>query len=149
MFYQMNEGYLPLSGVWQDQTINVLVPREPAIKGINMVCSRDLLPMGMKFADYLATQRMNFGKELPKYQALADAPDILDSRPAHFFEFTWNSQGGLLHQMMIVVCVDDKILSLTATVPGGMDEAMRKSKLAFLKSFRFGAAPVEARNGTA
>lgn len=141
MHYQMNEGYLPLEGVWQDQTVNVLVPRESATKGINLVCSRDLLPMGTEFKDYLDTQRKNFQKELPKFSPLADDPDTLDERPAHFFEFTWNSHGGLLHQMMIVTCIEDRVFSLTATVPGGMDEAMREKQLALLKSFRFGAAP--------
>ena len=148
MYYQMNEGYLPLNGSWQDQSINVLVPRETAVKGVNMVCSRDLLPMGTQFPEYLAVQRKNFGQHLPKFHALADAPDFLDSRPAHFFEFTWESQVGPLHQMMIVVCVENRILSLTATSPGDMDDGIRNARLATLKSFRFGAAPADARNGT-
>src|SRR5690242_16562947 len=114
MLYQMNEGYLPLEGVWQDQTVNVLVPRESATKGINLVCSRDSLPMGTSFDAYLETQRKNFTKELPKFSPLMDGPEVLDGKPAHFFEFTWDNQGRALHQMMIVTCQEDRIFSLTA-----------------------------------
>ena len=149
MFYQMHEGYLPLNGAWHDQSVNVLVPRESAVKGINLVASRDDLPMGTAFADYLVTQRKIFEKDLPKYHPLADAPDVLNDHPAHFFEFTWSSQGSPLHQMMLVVCLEGRILSLTATVPGSMDAAIREKMLGTLKSFRFGAAPVEAKDPTA
>lgn len=149
MIYQMNEGYLPLDGAWQDQTVNVLVPREAAVKGINLVCSRDLLPMGAAFKDYLSAQRKNFEKELPKFRSIEDAEDTLEERPAHFFEFTWNNQGKTLHQMMIVTCLEDRVLSLTATVPGGMDDAMREKQRGILKRFRFGRAPLETGDETA
>jgi hypothetical protein len=144
MIYQMQEGYLALAGPWQDQSVNVLVPEETLAKGSNLVVSRDVLPKGAEFPDYLATQRKTFAKELPDFQSLADAEATLAGQPARFFEFTWSSQGGPLHQMVFVVPLGERILNLTGTLPGQPDAAALEQMLAVLRTFQVGLAPAPA-----
>jgi hypothetical protein len=121
-----------------------MLPEETLVKASNLVVSRDVLPKGTAFPDYLATQRKTFAKELPDFQSLADTEATLAGRPARFFEFTWSSQGGPLHQMVFVVPLGERILNLTGTLPGQPDAAAREQMLAVLRTFQVGPAPAPA-----
>lgn len=137
MDYQMHEGRLTLDETWQDQSVNVLVPTQVAQKGVNLVVARDAMPAGMTLPDYLNQQKANFKKELSEFELTADSPGSVDHRPAHFLEFSWNNNGRLLQQMMVVVQDKDRILSLTGTIPGGGDKHIRGVLLAAMISFKF------------
>src|SRR5262252_5060218 len=98
MVYQMQEGCLTLNDTWRDQSVNVLVPERVATQGVNLVVARDVLPLGMEFADYLTQQKITLEKELSEFKLTADAPGTVDGRPAHFLEFFWDKSGKLLQQ---------------------------------------------------
>ncbi len=136
--YQMHEGYLSLEGDWQDQTSNVLVPQGMDTTGVNLVVSRDIMPMGMMFEDYMRQQKNNFRKELPGLDIEEDSAIEIDGTPARFLEFTWKYQARKLRQVICVMHIEEKILSLTGSIPGGEDEKARESLLNAIKSFKFG-----------
>ena len=142
MIFQMQEGYLTLGdGDWHDSSVNMLGANHLPTKGTNLVVTREPLPTGMSLADYLLNQKSILSKELTGFKIQQDNPDIINGLPAHFIEFTWNNQGGAMYQMVSVIYIEDGVLNLTATLPGGPDEATREAMLVAMKSFKFGAVP--------
>ena len=39
--------------VWQDQSINVLMPKDARVQGTSLVIARDRLALGLTFQDYV------------------------------------------------------------------------------------------------
>lgn len=136
MQYRMQEGCLTLDGEWQDKSVNVLVP-QGLPKGMNLVVSRDVLPPGMGLSDYLQQQKKVFQDELAAFRFRMEEQTVIDGRPASLLEFEWDNQGSLVHQLMAVIQEQERILSLTATAPGGMDDSVREVMLTTMKSFTF------------
>lgn len=136
MQYRMQEGCLTLDGEWQDKSVNVLVP-QGLPQGMNLVVSRDVLPLGMGLPDYLQQQKKVFRDELADFRFRMEEVAEIDGRPASLLEFEWDNQGSLVHQLMAVVQEKERILSLTATAPGGMDDSVREVMLTAIKSFTF------------
>lgn len=64
MQYLINEGHFSLPGNWQDNTMNILTPVLSDIAGANLVVTREILPEGAEFSDYLAVQKKKFRTEL-------------------------------------------------------------------------------------
>lgn len=144
MKYIMQEGYLTLSsGEWQDRSVNVLAPHHLKTKGANLVIARDTMPMGTNIQDYLDLQKQELGKELTDFTILADVEDSIGDHPAHFLEFTWKGNGKDVYQIMGVIPVDQKIISLTATIPGAPDKSDREELMEAIISFRFHDPPKE------
>ena len=141
MIYQMQEGYLTLDGEWQDRSVNMLAAQHLAVKGANLVVTREALPAGLEFTEYMSQQKNMLAKELAGFKLLGDCVETVEDLPAHILEFTWDNQGGAMYQMISVINVEDGVLNLTATLPGGPDDAAREAMLAAMKSFRFGAVP--------
>lgn len=65
MQYLINEGHFTLPGHWQDSSMNILTPALSAVAGANLVVTREILPDGAQFSDYLAVQKRNF---VPNWQ---------------------------------------------------------------------------------
>lgn len=143
MHYQMHEGYLTLTaGEWQDRSVNMLAANHLPISGTNLVITREPLPPGVGFVEYLANQKALLAKELAKFKLLADSPDTIDDLPAHFLEFSWDNQGVAMNQMIAIIHHNGCVLNLTATVPGLIDEVTRTTMLAAMRSFKPGRAPL-------
>lgn len=147
MFYQMHEGYLTLSGPWQDQSLNVLVPQYLEVKGANLVVARDVLPDGMEFSDYFNQQQNLFKQQLPDFKLIAAEEGVIDNQPAYFLEFTWINQGTSLCQIMGLTCISERVVSLTASIPGEINPSTREELLNVMKSFKFGVMPAESEGG--
>ncbi len=142
MRYLMQEGYLTLGeGDWQDRTVNMLAANHLPAQGANIVITREPLPKGVTCADYLVDQKSFLAKELSKYTLLADCPDTVNGLPAHLLELSWENQGTVMHQMILVVNLGSTVLNLTATMPGESDEVTRSELIAVMKSFKPGSAP--------
>lgn len=142
MTYQMQEGYFSLGqGDWKDRSINMLAAMHLPARGANLTVTREPLPPGVEFGDYISSQKRTMEKELGGFELVADSPDSIDGMPAHFLEFSWKHQGNLTHQMVLVINIDDRVLNLTATIPGGLDISSRDELLSIMRGFRLGAAP--------
>jgi len=124
MFYQIQEGSVELPGEWQDRSVNVLIPQDTNSKGANLVISRDSVPRGLPFADYLQQQRKILARELPDFQVQLDAAGADGQRPVHNLEFTWTNQGKAMRQLMTLIGCGDSVLSLTASIPKGSEDAI-------------------------
>ena len=59
MQYLINEGHFTLPGNWQGSSMNILTPVLSAIAGANVVVTREILPDGALFDDYLVVQKRN------------------------------------------------------------------------------------------
>lgn len=140
MLYRMQEGALDLSGEWQDQSIQVLVPTQVAGRGVNLVVSRDSLPLGMTLGDYMAQQRQNFHRQLKGLEILMDTAGQLDGRAAHFMEFSWEAEGRPLHQLVATVLGErSALLTFTASIPDAVDAEVRRMLMQTISGFRFEA----------
>jgi hypothetical protein len=140
MLYRMQEGALALEGDWQDQSIQVLVPLGVAGRGVNLVVSRDMLPLGMSLGDYMAQQRQNFQRQLKELQVSTDSGGSLDGRPAHYMEISWVAEGRPLHQLIATVLGEKAaLLTFTASMPDAVDAEVRRMLMATIGGFRFDA----------
>ncbi len=63
--YRIDEGSLTSPTPWQDQSINVLMPRDAKVQGASLVIARDRLALGLTFQDYVIQQRQNFAAQWP------------------------------------------------------------------------------------
>jgi hypothetical protein len=138
MYYQIQEGYFTLEGEWQDRSVNLLAAMHLPVAGANLVVTREALPPGMGFHEYLTQQKKGLEKELSGFELLADNQESLERVPARFLEFSWKNQGAGMHQMLLVLDNGDQVLTLTATVPGDLNQETRDALLAAMMSFRFG-----------
>lgn len=140
MAYRIAEGSLAAPMPWQDQSINVLLPRDAKVQGTNLVIARDQLPLGMTFQDYVIQQRQNFKAQLAGFEPVADTPGRIDGREAHFFELAWRSDGKPIHQVMAMVLHrDNAVLTFTGSIPGGLEAETRDALVAAITSFTFAA----------
>lgn len=141
MYYQLQEGYFTLEGDWQDRSVNMLAAMHLPVAGANLVVTREPLPAGTVFDDYLLQQKRSLEKELNGFELLDDNEETLDRVPARFLEFSWKNQGAATHQMLLVINQGDRVVTLTATIPGAVELETRDALLAAMRSFQFEVRP--------
>lgn len=140
MAYRIAEGSLAAPMPWQDQSINVLLPRDAKVQGTNLVIARDQLPLGMTFQEYVIQQRQNFRSQLAGFEAIADTPGRIDGHEAQFLELAWRSGDKPIHQVMAMVLHrDNAVLTFTGSIPGGLEAETRDALVAAITSFTFAA----------
>lgn len=138
MLYRVAEGRLTLTDEWRDQSINVLLPNQATVQGVNLVIARDQVPLGMTFQDYVIQQRQTYKAQLPGFELVADTAGQVDGHEAHFLEFSWQTEGKPVHQLMAMVVHDkDAILNFTGTIPNRNDNEMRDLLVGAVTSFKF------------
>lgn len=133
MEYRINEGTLVLPGQWSDRSYNALLPALSEVPGFNIVISRDELPYGTEFDDYMAVQMKKFCTTLKGFVLEHEEALVLAERPARFLEFSWKNENTQIFQSVLVINDQPCILSLTSTSPGSYpDEVRAQVKEAFL-----------------
>lgn len=141
MAYRIDEGSLTSPTSWQDQSINVLMPRDAKVQGTSLVIARDRLALGLTFQDYVIQQRQNFAAQLAGFELIADTAGQIDGREAHFLEIAWRSDGKPIQQVVAMVLHrEDAILNFTGSIPGGPDAESRNALVAAITSFTFATA---------
>ncbi len=127
--------------VWQDQSINVLMPKDARVQGTSLVIARDRLALGLTFQDYVIQQRQSFAAQLAGFELIADTAGQIDGHEAHFLEMTWRSDGKPIHQVVAMVLHrDNAILNFTGSIPGGPEPESRNALVAAITSFTFATA---------
>lgn len=137
MKYFFQEGELELTGLWQDKSMNVLMPVMSEVAGANLVITRDSLPEEAELSDYLAVQKKKFRRELLEVKFTEERPCQVENHPAEYWEFSWKMKGTFIAQLMLIVRHGRQILSLAYTAPGGMPEEERQAMRKTLLTFRF------------
>ncbi|MGU0171827.1 DcrB-related protein [Escherichia coli] len=112
MQYLINEGHFTLPGNWQDSSMNILTPVLSAIAGANVVVTREILPDGALFDDYLVVQK-KFRTELSKMVFTVEERCHVQERPAEYWEFSWDNKGVMIQQLLLVILNERQVLTLT------------------------------------
>lgn len=138
MQYLINEGHFSLPGNWQDSTMNILTPVLSDVAGANLVVTRENLPEGAEFSDYLAVQKKKFRTELKAMTFTVEEPCHVEERPAEYWEFSWNNNGITIQQLLLVMLNGRQVLTLTYSSTQALAEEDRKAMQGALLHFRFG-----------
>lgn len=138
MQYLINEGHFTLPGNWQDSSMNILTPVLSAVAGANVVVTREILPDGAQFGDYLAVQKKKFRTELAKMAFTVEERCHVQERAAEYWEFSWDNKGVTIQQLLLVILNDRQILTLTYSSTQALPEEERKAMRETLLNFSFG-----------
>ncbi len=142
--YQFNEGELSLDvpAVWRDETLNVLRLPGDGQAAASLVITRELLPLGMDVADYVASELARLRTTLPDFVHVGSAPVAWSDEPGEATLTRWRSSEGLMDQ--ITACrraQGPHLLIFTATLAAPMPGAAYEALMAAIASFRPRAAP--------
>ena len=120
--YQLNEGTIDLPDSWKDQTVNVITSSSAAIPGLSVTITRDDMPWGMAFPEYVQDQLGQAGKALKDFQVEARRDMTVADNPAVEVECRWVATQGPIHQIITTVQDGSRVLVLTASIGGRMSE---------------------------
>lgn len=134
--YQMQEGTLALPDAWQDKTMNVFVSQATGTEGVSFVITRERLPWGMKFQEYVVGEIRKVARKVPEYVAVSTEANAVSGRPAQVHEFTWTNNGAAIHQQLTMVEYGEVVLMLTFTAPGALSESQREQVRAVIQSLQ-------------
>lgn len=119
--YRINEGTIDLPQGWQDRTINV-VSSSLTGPGATLTITRDDMPWGMGFGEYIDDQGKQAAQALKDFTVLGRRDLIVDKLPAIEIECRWVAAQGRVHQLITTVQDGQKVLVLTASIGGEMSE---------------------------
>lgn len=134
--FQFNEGAIELPTAWRDLSVLVLSAADNDQSGISFTISRDVIPWGMSFSQFAEREIISLSKQLKSYQQINQANGALNSRDTTTSEFSWSSPQGPIHQLMMLLDVNPKVLVFTATVPGGMTDEQRQQISVLMSTFQ-------------
>lgn len=132
MQYLINEGHFTLPGNWQGSSMNILTPVLSAIAGANVVVTREILPDGALFDDYLVVQKKKFRTELSKMVFTVEERCHVQERPAEYWEFSWDNKGVMIQQLLLVILNERQVLTLTYSSTQALAEEDAGSIIEFL-----------------
>lgn len=125
--FVFNEGSLDLPDTWQDQTVNLVSSPGSLEPGLTISITRDTMPWGMGFAEYVDDQVSQIEGTLADFRLLGRKP-VTISRVAGFeLECSWKARQGRIHQVITIVQIaDNRAMVLTASHPGNMSPTQQQ-----------------------
>ena len=123
--YRINEGVIDLPPEWQDRTINVVSSSLGAVPGLSLTITRDDMPWGMNFHDYVDDQAKQAAKALKNFEILDRREFEIGGNPATEIESRWVAKQGPVHQLITSVQSGRKVLILTASLGGEMSDGQK------------------------
>ncbi|RJL21840.1 hypothetical protein C9E82_21085 [Paracoccus siganidrum] len=136
MMYQLNEGSIDLPADWKDQSINILSASRLGEPGLSLTVTRDDIPWGMSFQEYVDDQ-MKQAKASLKDFTIADQREVaLNGHAAVQLECRWVAKQGPMHQIITTVLSGNRALVLTASMPGEMSATQRAEVQRIIGSLR-------------
>ena len=100
--YRINEGSIDLPRDWQDRTINV-VSSNPAGPGVSLTITRDDMPWGMAFVEYVEDQAKQAAQALKDFRIDARRELAISGAPAIEIECRWTAKQGAIDDLTIRV----------------------------------------------
>ncbi len=122
--YRINEGTIDLPRDWTDRSINV-VASNPTGAGASLTITRDDMPWGMNFHDYVDDQAKQAAKALKNFEILGRREFEIGGNPATEIESRWVAKQGPVHQLITSVQSGRKVLILTASLGGEMSDGQK------------------------
>lgn len=123
--FQFNEGAIELPTAWKDLSVIVLSAADNDQSGISFTISRDFIPWGMSFSQFAEREISSLSKQLKNYLQIHQESGVLNSHDTATSEFRWSSPQGVIHQLMMLLDLNPKVLVFTATVPENMTDEQR------------------------
>lgn len=122
--FVMNECSIDLPLEWHDQSINVVSSNSPMAPGLTVTVTRDDLPFGMKFDEYLEEQIDQVSKAMLDFKLLGRKTVLLDGVEAAELECNWLAKDVRMHQIIYMMPTPQgRAMVITASMPGSMTES--------------------------
>ncbi|MGH8781197.1 DcrB-related protein [Paraburkholderia sp.] len=134
--YQIQEGTLALPVEWQDKTMNVFVSSATGTEGVSFVITRERMPWGMKFEEYIASEIRKVAKQVPDYAEVLNEKATVSGRAAQVHEYTWINNHAPIQQRLTMVEYGQVVLMLTFTTPGAISDSQRQLMQEMISSLK-------------
>ncbi|SEO03478.1 hypothetical protein SAMN04489859_10307 [Paracoccus alcaliphilus] len=119
--YLMNECSIELPEGWNDQSINVVSSNSAMAPGLTLTVTRDNLPFGMSFQEYLDEQVEQVSKSMVDFTMMGRQNVRLDGTPVAEIECSWLAKDVRMHQLIYMLpSPDGRAMVITASMPGQM-----------------------------
>lgn len=124
--YYINEGSIDLPQGWKDQSINIVASSgNGSIPGLTFTITRDEVPWGMQFAEYVSGEIDKAKDALTDFKVLTRNDGAVSGRAAVEIECTWKAKQSPMHQIITTVDAPTHAMVLTASMPGRMSETQK------------------------
>src|SRR5699024_1280484 len=94
LLFRINEGVIALPAGWRDQSINILSASQLGEPGLSLTVTRDDIPWGMSFQEYVADQMQQAESGLQDFTIIAQQDIALDGHAAVQLECRWVAKQG-------------------------------------------------------
>lgn len=139
--YLINEGSIDLPAGWKDQSINIVASSgSSAIPGLTFTITRDEVPWGMKFSEYVASEIDKAKGALTEFKVLTQTDTTISGRAAVEIECTWKAKQSAMHQVITTVDAPKHAMVLTASMPGRMSDSQKAEVRRIVATLRFAEA---------
>lgn len=139
--YRINEGTIDLPDSWKDQSINIIASSGSAsVPGLSFTITRDDVPWGMKFADYVDSEIEKAAGALTDFAILSKSALTVDGRDAVEIECTWKAKQGKMHQIITTVHAPKSAMVMTASMPGRLSDSQKAEIRQITATLRFDQA---------
>lgn len=136
--YVMNEASIDLPSGWRDQSINVVSSGSPLDPGMTFTVTRDDVPFGMSFDEYLEDQVGEVSRKLDKFELLNRRGVTLDGANGAEIECRWQSTQGPMHQLIYMVPTPGgRAMVMTVTAPVKLTDGQRAEMQRIIQTMRF------------
>lgn len=134
--YHIQEGSIELPVEWKDQSINVLSASRVGEPGLSLTMTRDNIPWGMSFPEYVDDQLKQAEGALKDFTVIRRDELQVGGQPAHQLECSWVAKQGPMHQIITTVQNAAKVLVITVSNPGEISAQQRSEVQRIIASFR-------------
>lgn len=140
--YRINEGSIDLPSGWKDQSINIVSSSgSGSIPGLTFTITREEVPWGMQFAEYVAGEIDKAKEALTEFKVLTRSDLAISGRAAVEIECTWKAKQSPMHQVITTVDAPAHAMVLTASMPGRMSDTQKAEVRRIVATLTF-AQPV-------
>lgn len=136
--FLMNECSIEVPQGWNDQSINVISSNSAMAPGLTLTVTRDGLPFGMSFHEYLEEQVGQVSKAMIDFKTLGRQSVLLDGIEAAEIECTWMSKQGPMHQIIYMMPTPaGRAMVVTASMPGKMSVGQANEVRRIVQTLKF------------
>lgn len=134
--YRVNEGTFDLPATWLDRSVNILASDMTAF-GISLTITRDNIPWGVSFAEYMNDQAEKAASGLTDFELIGRQDLFVDGMSAHEIEATWSRKGTPVHLLSTTLHLGPKAMIISSSVDNYMSEGQKAEMRRIIGTFRF------------
>lgn len=132
--YVMNEGTIEVPSNLFDSTVNVLIA--PDLRNLSFSVARDKIPDGMSFEDYVLSEHGKLKEAFAEFSIKTRKIVDIGGKRCPMIQFSWKSPQGKMHQMMVMIQMQFRVLIMTASFQREITSVQAKQVIDVFKSFR-------------